>query len=218
MKFKYWQKRLFVSLTLLHLLFIDHHECYKLSSAESSIVNALTTVGDIGNDFIKQFLEALSLPILAPILIRSGAIRGKSLSPKDVENELRNSGIGTVLHAMTLLPITIPVSTLHILTAPVAVPYRRRIGRAILENHLRREIVEAVRQLQALATFTENQELKLNWINVVPQNTLDHSTLAMKRMESNNVVNKMKRNMRILANVFAMKTKASSHSAPGYAA
>src|SRR5437764_385102 len=110
--------QLFVSLSCVILLLINEHECYKLSSAETSIINALTTFGDIGNDFLKQFLEALSLPILAPILVRNGALRGKALNPKDVEEQLRNSGIGTVLHAMTLLPITLPVSTLHILTAP----------------------------------------------------------------------------------------------------
>jgi len=217
MKFKYWQKRLFVSLAALFLLLIDGHGCYKLSSTETSIVKAINTFGDIGNDFLRQFLEALSLPILAPILVRSGALGGKSLSPKDVEQELRKSGIGTVLHAMTLLPITIPVSTLHILTAPVAIPYRRRIGRAILENHLRREIIEAVRQLQALSTFVEKHEYKLNWINVVPQNTLDHSTLALKRMDALRDGIDDKRSVK-WRHKSVKSTQDSSQGAPGYAA
>jgi len=63
--------------------------------------------------------------VLAPILVRSGALLGdKNVSPSYVEEQMRNAGIGTILHGMSLLPITLPVSAFHLLSAPVAIPYR----------------------------------------------------------------------------------------------
>jgi len=42
---------------------------------------------------------------------------------------------------------------------------------------LRRDIASVVQQLHQLADYTEKQSYNLNYINVVPQNTLEHSTL-----------------------------------------
>ena len=53
---------------------------------------------------------------------------------------------------------------------------RRRVGRA-LQNQLRKDIVVVARQLQQLADLTEKQSYNMNYINIVPQNTLEHSTL-----------------------------------------
>lgn len=50
------------------------------------------------------------------------------------------------------------------------------MGRA-LENQLRKDITVVMRQLQQLADFTEKQSYNLNYINIVPQNSLEHSTL-----------------------------------------
>jgi hypothetical protein len=97
-----------------------------LTPIEQAIIGAFTSLTDIRNDFSRHFLEAISLPVLAPILVRSGALLGdkSSISPAYVEDQIKNAGIGTFLHGLSLLPITLPVSAVHLLSAPVAIPYR----------------------------------------------------------------------------------------------
>jgi hypothetical protein len=172
-----WQKK-FWATNITLLLLVQNYYCYKLTSVEQAIIGAFTSLGDIRNDFSRHFLEAISLPVLAPILVRSGALFGdkSSISPSYVQDQIKNAGIGTFLHGLSLLPITLPVSAVHLLSAPVAIPYRRRVGRA-LENQLRKDIAAVVLQLHQLADYTDKQSYNLNYINVVPQNTLEHSTL-----------------------------------------
>ena len=106
------------------LVLIQSHNCYTLTPLEQAIISAITSLADIRNDFSRHFLEAVSLPVLAPILVRNGALLGAKVAPSIVENEIKNANVGTVLHGLSLLPITLPVSAVHMLAAPVAVPYR----------------------------------------------------------------------------------------------
>ena len=106
------------------LLLIQSHSCYRLSPLEQAIITAFSSLTGIRNDFSRHFLEALSLPVLAPILVRNGALLGGKVEPSIVEKELKNAGLGTILHGLSLLPITLPVSAVHLLSAPVAIPYR----------------------------------------------------------------------------------------------
>jgi len=162
----------------LSLIFQQPQQCraaYKFGKTEMAILNAFNTMFDVRNEFLKHVMEAASLPVLAPILVRSGAIV-KGITQDEVQKQLQTAGLGTVLHGLSLLPITLPVSALHLLSAPMAVPYRRRIGRAVMENGLRKEIEVAIKELQELAALTDRYEYRHNFVNIVPQPTLEHSS------------------------------------------
>lgn len=110
------------------LLLLHNHNCYRLTPLEQAIITAFTSLTDIRNEFSRHFLEALSLPILAPILVRNGALIGQKVFTSDeVQEQIKNAGIGTILHGLSLLPVTLPVSALHMISAPIAIPYRYRL-------------------------------------------------------------------------------------------
>lgn len=80
------------------------------------------------------------------------------------------------IHGLSLLPITLPVSAISLLAAPIAVPYRRRYGRMFLENQLKKEITEVIKELSMLEKYTEQQNLKHSFIPILDQNSLEPST------------------------------------------
>lgn len=139
---------------------IEGHNCYRLTPVEQAIISAITSLGDIRTDFSRHFLEAVSLPVLAPILVRNGALLGGKVSQSIVENEIKNANVGTVLHGLSLLPITLPVSAVHLLSAPIAVPYR--LVRVLWWTHLKLER----QRWSELAFDFELQTYKDNWWDI----------------------------------------------------
>lgn len=87
------------SILFIVIILINHCSSYKLNPTELSIINTLNLLTDLRNDFSKHFMESISLPILAPILVQSGAVaKGiQAIKPSEIEQQIKNPGLGTVV-------------------------------------------------------------------------------------------------------------------------